>query len=116
MRLARIRFNFCLFGRTCFDFVGLPRLDLLPLQAVEPLQLRLSSPWTRADANYALHPASMRLTTSHLQLYRLLDNSAGGRLPISRADASIWASSAGANGRLGKSHLQRQSQREKSPQ
>jgi hypothetical protein len=35
MKLARIRFNVCLCGRTCFDFVGLPRLDLLPFQAVE---------------------------------------------------------------------------------
>jgi hypothetical protein len=63
--------------------------------------LRQGSPWTLAGAYYTLHPASMRLTTPHLQLYRPLGNAAGGRLPISRADASICASIAGANGRLG---------------
>jgi hypothetical protein len=72
MRLARIRFNFCLFVRTCFDFVGLPRLDLLPLQALEPLGC-LSIPTAERDALEGTVPldettsCTQTLETSHTQ-------------------------------------------------
>jgi hypothetical protein len=76
MKLARMRFNLCLCGRRCSDFVGLPTVGLPPFQAVE--RLGLSIPTTERDALegtvplYETTSRTQTLETSHTQLTPLI--------------------------------------------